>query len=113
MLTEMMGGPKVVLVPALANAPDDLLANVHVFTNGVDGMGPSGFQLDIFDSIPGEAAYRPLRQVNLVAWMEGATPRELHSLEVLRAAEDTDEVTITQPGIVFNMPVLVWPGGHR
>lgn len=113
MLTEMMGGPKVVLVPALANAPDDLLANVYVFTNGVEGMGPFGFQPDIFDSIPGETAYRPLRRINLVAWMEGAIPRELCSLEELQAAEAAGEVSITQPGIVVNMPILVWPGSSR
>lgn len=33
MLTEMMGGPVVVLVPELAAAPTELLAKVYVFTN--------------------------------------------------------------------------------
>lgn len=113
MLTEMMGGPQVILVPALAGAPDDLLANVYVFTNGVEGMGPFGFQPDIFDAVPGDAEYRPLRRVNLVAWHEGTTPRELRSAEDLRTAEAAGELAITQPGIVVNMPVLVWPGGHR
>lgn len=113
MLTEMMGGPQVILVPELAGTPDDLLANVYVFTNGVEGMGPFGFQPDIFDAVPGEEAYRPLRRVNLVAWNEDTPPRELRSVEELRAAEAAGEVTITQPGIVVNMPVLVWPGGHR
>ena len=32
MLTDMMGGPLVVLVPELAEAPEELLANVFVFT---------------------------------------------------------------------------------
>ncbi|HLF91576.1 MAG TPA: hypothetical protein VI451_21710, partial [Anaerolineales bacterium] len=73
----------------------------------------SGFQPDIFDSIPGEAAYRPLRRVNLVAWNEGTTPRELRSFAALQEAETAGEVSIAQPGIVVNMPVLVWPGGHR
>ena len=113
MLTEMMNGPLVVLVPELVEAPDRLLANVYVFTNGLQGMGPFGYQLDIFDSVPGEAAYRPLRRVNLVAWNEGAPPRELRSFAALQEAETAGEVTITQPGIVANMPVLVWPGGHR
>lgn len=113
MLTEMMGGPQVVLVPELANAPDGLLANVYVFTNGVAGMGPFGFQPDIFDSVPGEAGYRPLRRVNLATWSEGATPRALRSVAELQAAEAGGEVTITLPGIVVNMPILVWPGGHR
>lgn len=113
MLTEMMRGPLVVLVPELANAPDELLANVYVFTNGLEGMGPFGFQPDIFDSVPGDEAYRPLRRVNLVEWVEGSSPRELKSVAELQATEQAGEVTITQPGIVVNMPVLVWPGGSR
>lgn len=65
MLTDMMG-PQVALAPALAQAPELLLANAYVFTNGVQGMGPFGFQPDVFDSVPGEESYRPLRAVNLV-----------------------------------------------
>ena len=113
MLTEMMAGPLVVLVPELADAPPELLSNVYVFTNGLEGMGPFGFQPDIFDTVPGDAAYRPLRAVNLVEWSADATPRELNSMAQLNAAEAEGVVTITKPGIVVNMPILVWPGGTR
>jgi hypothetical protein len=112
MLTDMMG-PHVVLVPELAQAPEPLLANVYVFTNGVQGMGPFGFQPDVFDSVPGEEGYRPLRTVSLVTWQEGATPRELRSVEEIQAAEAAGEVAISLPDIVVNMPILSWPGGHR
>ena len=112
MLTDMMG-PQVVLAPELAQAPESLLANVYVFTNGMQGMGPFGFQPDVFDSIPGEEGYRPLRAINLVTWQEGTTPRELRSVEDIQAAEAAGEVAIAQPGIVVNMPILSWPGGHR
>ncbi len=36
-LTDMMGGSPVLVVPALAKAPPDLLARVYVFTNGKTG----------------------------------------------------------------------------
>ncbi len=117
MLTEMMGGPQVFLVPELADAPPSALAILYVFTNGLsdglDGYGPFGFQRDIFDSVPGDAGYRPLRNVLLVAWNEGKTPRELLSVAELKEAESSGEVTITEPGIVVNFPVLVWPDGNR
>lgn len=116
LLTEMMNGPLVVLVPELADTPDNLLANVYVFTNGLDGlhpMGPFGFQPDIFDSVPGDEAYRPLRRINLVEWADGADVRELKTVADLFDAEAAGELAITQPGIVVNMPVLVWPGGSR
>lgn len=113
MLTEMMAGPLVVLVPQLAEAPPSLLANVYVFTNGIEGHGPFGFQADVFDSVPGDEHYRPLRNVNLVAWQDGVEARTLRSLAEVQAAEAAGEVTITQPGIVVNMPILIWPGGSR
>lgn len=113
MLTEMMDGPLVVLVPALAEAPETLLANVYVFTNGLEGQGPFGFQPDIFDAVPGDEGYRPLRAVNLVEWNEGVEAQELRSLAELKGAEEKGDVTITRSGIVVNMPVLVWPGGSR
>ncbi len=40
-LTDMMGSP-VLVVPSLAKAPKEMLAQVYVFTNGVKGMGPLG-----------------------------------------------------------------------
>ncbi len=112
MLTMMMG-PQVVLMPRLAETPESLLANLYVFTNGLQGGGPFGFQPDVFDAVPGDEGYSPLRAINLVAWEEGVTPRELRTVEEVKAAESKGEVTIKRPGIVVNMPVLTWPGGHR
>lgn len=112
MLTMMMG-PQVVLVPGLAQAPKSLLAEAYVFTNGVKGGGPFGFQADIFDSVPGEPGYSPLRAVKLVTWNPGAAARELRSLEEVKTAEAKGEVMITRPGAVVNMPMLTWPGGQR
>lgn len=76
-------------------------------------MDPFSFQPDVFDPVPGEAGYRPLRAVNLVAWQEGAEARELRSVEEIQAAEAAGDVTIARSGIVVNMPVLSWPGGRR
>lgn len=111
-LTEMMG-PEVIAVPSLADIPEELLGNVYVFTNGIEAMGPLGFQPDVFDSVPGDDAYTPLRAVNLVTWQDDAEPRELMSLEEIEAAEEAGEIVIERPGVVVNMPILVWPGGER
>lgn len=112
MLTAMMG-PQVIHVPGLSEVSEELLGNVYVFTNGVEGGGPMGFQADIFDSIPGDEDYTPLRQVNLVTWQKNSTPQALSSVDDIDAAEAADEVMVEQPGIVVNMSILVWPGGHR
>jgi len=112
MLTTMMG-PQVVVVPELAQAPASLLANVYVFANGVSGDGPFGFQPDLFDSVPGEPSYSPLREIHRVEWSATATPEVLRSIDELEMAETRRDLTVTATGIVVNMPILAWPEAHR
>jgi hypothetical protein len=111
-LTNMMQSP-VVFVPSLANVPDESLANVYVFTNGIEGKGPFGFQSDVFDNPPGTDGYTPLRRLNVITWADGANVRELKSVVNVLEAEANDELTIEQPGVVINMPFVVWEGGKR
>lgn len=111
-LTNMMKSP-VMLVPSLANVPEESLANVYVFTNGVEGTGPFGFQADVFDNPPGTDGYTPLRRLNVITWAEGVTARQLTSVADVLAAEEAGELTIEQPGVVINMPFVVWDGGQR
>lgn len=111
-LTNMMKSP-VMLVPSLADVPDEALANVYVFTNGVEGSGPFGFQADVFDNPPGTDGYTPLRRLNVIAWGEGITARQLTSAADVLAAEAAGDLTIEQPGVVINMPFVVWDGGKR
>ena len=74
-LTNMMKSP-VLLVPSLAKMPADALAQVYVFTNGVAGKGPFGFQSDVFPNPPGSDGYSPLRNINAVTWADPAKARE-------------------------------------
>ena len=111
-LTGMMKSP-VILVPSLANVPAESLANVYVFTNGVAGSGPFGFQPDVFDNPPGTDGYSPLRRLNVIAWVDETEARELKSAADVLAAETAGELTIEQPGVVINMPFVVWDGGQR
>ena len=112
LLSDMMKSP-VLPVPALADAPDSALANVYVFDNGLKGMGPLGFQADVFDNPPGTPGYSPLRRLNVVTWADPAKARELKSAADVLAAETAGEVTLKQPGVVINMPFVVWDGGKR
>jgi len=111
-LSEMMRSP-VLVVPALAGAGDALTANVYVFANGMEGGGPLGFQPDVFDNPPKATGYSPLRAVHIVTWKDEGRARELRSASEVTDAEATGEVTIDQPGVVVNMPMLTWSGGRR
>lgn len=112
LLTKMKGSP-VLVVPSLAQTPKELLAEVYVFTNGIKGAGPFEFQPDVFDSPPGTEGYRPLRRLNLVTWKNAGAARELKTAAEVREAITKGELTVAQPGVVINMPMLTWPGGHR
>lgn len=112
LLTDMMGSP-VLVVPALANAPVSALAPVYVFANGIAGMGPLGFQPDVFPDPPGTDGYTPLRTIHLLTWVDPAAARELKSAAEVEAALDAGELTEEIPGVVVNMPFITWPGGQR
>jgi len=111
-LTAMMQSP-VLLVPSLAQVPDSSLSNVYVFSNGIKGKGPLGFQPDVFDNPPGTPGYTPLRRLNVVAWVDESLANELRSASEVLAAEANGEINIEQPGVVINMPFVVWDGGKR
>jgi hypothetical protein len=111
-LTGMMKSP-VIYVPALAKVPDKILANVYPFANGVKGTGPFGFQPDVFDNPPGTDGYTPLRRLNVVTWIDETKARELKSAAEILKAEAAGELSIEKPGVVINMPFVVWDGGKR
>ncbi len=112
LLTDMMNSP-VLHVASLADVPAESLADVYVFDNGLEGMGPFGFQADVFDNPPGTTGYSPLRRINVVTWADPAKARLLTSEAEIMSAKDAGEVTISQPGVVVNMPFVVWDGGQR
>lgn len=114
-LTDMMGSP-VLVVAALARVPDEALADVFVFENGIQPEGPRGpfeYQPDVFDCTPEAECYTPLRAVNLVNWINPDEARVLDSAEQVREAAEQGLIRIERPGVVVNMPLVRWPGGER
>ncbi|MCX6082630.1 MAG: hypothetical protein NTW32_24140 [Chloroflexi bacterium] len=111
-LTGMMKSP-VLYVPSLADVPKSALANVYVFTNGSAGNGPLGFQSDVFDNPPGTPGYSPLRWLNTVTWSTPTESFEIKSANDILSAQSAGKLIVTQPGVVINMPFIVWEGGKR
>jgi len=104
-LSKAQGFP-VVFVPSLGDVPETSLAKLYLFMNGVDGPNPFGFQANVVDSIPGDAAYSPLWRVYAVKWADSATPRELKSEADITKAESAGELTIEKTPLVKNSPVV-------
>jgi len=110
-LTDLTGF-RVAYTPALQFAPEDSLAQIYAFTNGVEGSGAFGFQPQVADSQPGDEKYSPLWNVNAVTWNDDAEPRELKSEAEILEAQDNGELSFEQPGVIVNCPFVKWDGGH-
>ncbi len=111
-LTNMMQSP-VLFVPELGQIPTEFLANVYVFENGVSGDGPLGFQVDVFNAPPSSEEYTPLRQILIVNWVSTENAVVLKSEAEVLAAQEDGKLTISESGVVVNMPFMVWDGGKR
>lgn len=112
LLTNMMNSP-VLAVPSLAEVPDEALADVYVFTNGVAGSGPLKYQADVFTNQPGEADYSPLRRVVFVTWTSESQAKLLTSDAEIQSLADSGALTLERSDIVVNMPFMTWEGGQR
>ena len=110
-LTDLTGF-RVAYTPALALSPEESLAQIYAFTNGVEGNGVFGFQAQVADSQPGDEKYSPLWNVNTVTWNEGSEPRELKSEMAILEAHEDGELSIEEAGVIVNCPFVKWNGGQ-
>jgi len=112
MMSKMINFPTL-HVPELKNINEDQMARVYVFTNGVPGSEPYGggpfmFQIDVFDSIPGQAEYSQFRIPYLVTWNDDVKPRILTSESAILKAESNGEIIIEKSTFVVNAPMIIW-----
>ncbi len=108
-LTDLTGF-RVAYTPALEFTPEESLAQIYAFTNGVEGNGAFGFQPQVADSQPGDDKYSPLWNVNAVTWNEDSEPRELKSeMDILKAQSD-GELSVEEAGVIVNCPFVKWDG---
>jgi hypothetical protein len=110
-ITNNTGFP-VNYAPLLAQTPNSSRGQGYIFTNGIKGEGPNGFQIPVANAVPGDEDYSPLWQTNFVKWNDNATARELKSVEEIMAAQSNGELTITNTNIIVNSPAIKWQGGE-
>src|SRR5688500_2692639 len=109
-ITNNTGFP-VNYAPLLNNTSESIRGQGYVFSNGVQGEAPGGFQLPVANAVPGDKDYSPLWQTNFVKWNDNATARELKSVEEIMAAHKNGELTITETNIIINSPAIKWQDG--
>lgn len=105
-------GDNATFVSKLANA-------INATTRAVDDIYvvTNFTQPNILPAVPepfgpsnADPDYSPLWEVNMITWNTGFTPRQLNDETEVLAAQTAGEISIAQPGIVVNCPVIHIPG---
>jgi hypothetical protein len=86
----------------LSSASSDL----YVFTNGIKGTGPMGYQASIAGSNVGEMQYSPMWRINAVTWKDSAQAKFLTTLTEIGAASSSGMLTTQVVGFVVNCPFV-------
>lgn len=112
MMSSMVNFPTL-YTSELKNIPTEDLSKVYVFTNGIPGTEPYGggpfmFQIDVFDSVPGENGYGQFRVPQLVSWLDGSNPRILTSTSEILEAQKNGEIQVQPTENVVNAPLVMW-----
>lgn len=98
------------VAPILSQTPEAARGHVYVFTNGINGTGPNGFQSPVLNAKPGDETYSPLMQVNMVTWNDQSAAKEVKSVQEIIDGEKNGTIAINKTGIIANHPAVQWEG---
>lgn len=81
-------------------------SDLYVFTNGIKGNGPMGFQASIASTNAGDEAYSPLWRIQTVTLKDPAKAQFLTSLEEITEHAKQGHLTTDVAGVVVNCPFV-------
>lgn len=82
-------------------------SDLWVFTNGIKGTGPMGFQASVAGSNVGDESYSPLWRILATTWSDaGRNARLLTTSGQISAAGEDGRVSIEVAGVVVNCPFV-------
>jgi hypothetical protein len=81
-------------------------SDLYVFTNGIKGNGPMGFQASIASTNAGDEAYSPLWRIQTVTWKDPAQAQFLTSLNEITEHAKQGHLTTEVAGVVVNCPFV-------
>lgn len=104
-------GFKVNFAPIIAKTPEAARGQAYIFTNGIPGQGPFGFQLPVLNAKPGDQGYSPLLQLNMVEWNQDVAAKEIKSVQEIMSLQQNGSLTVTKTETIVNHPAIKWEGG--
>lgn len=81
-------------------------SDLWVFTNGIAGTGPMGFQASIAGSDVGDAGYSPMWRITAATWSEAGEAEFLTSAQQISAAVSGGMLETMVAGAIVNCPFL-------
>ncbi|MEW5840792.1 MAG: hypothetical protein AB1753_07285 [Thermoproteota archaeon] len=81
-------------------------SDLWVFTNGIKGTGPMGFQASIAGSNVGDDLYSPLWRILATTWSDAGQARFLTTAQQVSAAAEAGRLTTEIAGVVVNCPFV-------
>ena len=81
-------------------------SDLYVFTNGIKGTGPMGFQPSIASTNVGDTAYSPLWRIQATTWKDPSHAEFLTTVNQITSAAQAGKLSTTIAGLVFNCPIV-------
>ena len=86
----------------LSGASSDL----YVFTNGIEGTGPMGFQASIGSTNVGDEFYSPLWRIQAATWKDSSSADFLTTANGITSAGTKGYITTEVAGVIVNCPFV-------
>ena len=84
-------------------------SDLFVFTNGIKGTGPMGFQASISSANVGEDAYSPLWRIQATTWKDPSQAQFLKTAKEISTVASDGKLTIDIAGAIVNCPFVEVP----
>jgi hypothetical protein len=81
-------------------------SDLYLFTNGIKGTGPMGFQASIASANVGDKAYSPLWRIQATTWKDPSHTEFLTSLTQITSAAQAGKLRINIARVVVNCPFV-------
>jgi hypothetical protein len=84
-------------------------SDLFVFTNGIKGTGPMGYQASIASTNAGEEAYSPLWRIQATTWKDPSQAQFLTTANEISTAGSGGKLTVEIAGVIVNCPFVEVP----
>ncbi len=84
-------------------------SDLYVFTNGIKGTGPMGFQASIASTNVGDTAYSPLWRIQATTWKDPSHAEFLTSVPQITSEAQARKLNTNIAGVVVNCPIVNVP----